>query len=99
MIALLILGASSQALAQEDSFELAENLGDVLASEDLCGLHYDQDSIRKFIEAHVKADDMGFTPSLKAQTDARREMTWSQSEKTAHCAQISRTARAYGFTQ
>jgi hypothetical protein len=98
MIGLLILAASGPARAGED---LAEALGDVLASEDICNLHYDQDAIKKFIDAHVKADDMEFPSRLKSETSLSRyaNKKMSQSEKTAHCAQISRVARSYGFIQ
>jgi hypothetical protein len=77
MIGLLILGASGPAVdtrrirsgsGRGKQLGLATALGDVLASEDTCNLHYDQDAITKFVNAHVKADDMEFPSMLKAMT-------------------------------
>jgi hypothetical protein len=84
-----------------DSMALAVNLGDVLASEAFCGLTYDQAAISAFIDKHVKADDMGFTSTLQMMTEGKEIdlQKMSPSAKTAHCAQIARVARAYGFTK
>ena len=98
--AVLALAAVGLAGAQNfDSMRLATDLGDVLASEEFCGLTYDQDAISTFIESKVKADDMSFTSTLRMMTDGVRyglaDMTDSQ--KTAHCRQTERVAKAYGF--
>ena len=61
----LILGATDTAsTADLDSSQLASALGTVLASESFCGLHYDQDAIKKFIGEHVEKNDMEFAPTL-----------------------------------
>lgn len=97
MVAVLV---SELASAQNfDSMQLAQNLGSVLASEEFCGLQYDQDAIRQFIESHVRADDMGFNSTLELMTGGvRYELEqMSASAKTAHCAQTARVARSYKF--
>jgi hypothetical protein len=99
---LLILSAPGLASAASlDSFTLATALGDVLASESFCGLSYDQDAIKKFIDEHVHPNDMQFPSTLRMMTDGSQMQndSMSPSEKTAHCAQITRVARSYGFIQ
>jgi hypothetical protein len=83
------------------SMSLANDLGNVLASEEPCGLKYNQDAITMFIEKKVEDDDMGFPSTLnlmvigsKAQIDDMNE-----SQKTAHCTQIKRIAKKYNFTE
>jgi hypothetical protein len=75
--------------------------GDVLGSEDFCNLKYDQDAIKKFIDKNVKKDDVQFSSTLRMMTDGTQYQNtdMSQSAKTAHCAQIERVARSYGFIQ
>ena len=83
------------------SMRLSNDLGSILASEETCGLSYDQDAIKAFIDKHVKADDMGFANTLGLMTRGTKlELkNMSASAKTAHCAQISRVARTYAFTK
>ena len=88
--------------AHADSFEslaLANALASVLASEEPCGLKYDQAAIAGFIEEKVSADDMGFASQLNIQTIGSKVMIdeMSESQKTAHCAQTKRVAIRYGF--
>lgn len=86
--------------AAADSTLTAMNLGNVLASENACGLSYDQSAIAAFIEKNVEADDMGFPSTLQLMTVGAEVglKDMSQSEVTAHCTQIRRLAKAYGFT-
>ena len=88
----------SPAFAQ-DSMRLAIDLGSVLASEEPCGLSFDQKAIERWIEEHVPADDMSFPSNLSMMTGAGQfqidEM--SKSALVAHCAQIERVARTFGF--
>lgn len=88
--------ASAQSM---ESMQLAESLGDVLASEEFCGLSYNQDAIRAFIDKHVRADDMQFTSTLQMMVSGNKVQNkeMSPSAKTAHCAQITRVARSYNF--
>lgn len=80
---------------------MATELGSVLASEEACGLTFDQAAVAAFIEEKVPADDMGFTSTLSMMTKGQQfqieEM--SASSKTAHCTQIARVAASYGFIQ
>lgn len=99
-LTIVVFFACEIALAQSnDSMQLAEDLGSVLASEAFCGLQYDQEAIRQFVQSHVRADDMGFNNMLGAETwSARHELEqMSPSLKTAHCAQTERVARSYKF--
>jgi hypothetical protein len=41
--------------------ELAEQIGMLLASEQLCGLTYNQLAVQRFIEQHVDANDLQFS--------------------------------------
>lgn len=81
--------------------EPAEALGPVIASEDACGLSYDQAAIGAWIEANVAADDIEFTSQLSFQTQLAslqiEDMT--SSNLTAHCAAITRVARHFGFVE
>jgi len=83
-----------------DSTLSAMKLGNVLAAETACGLSYDQAGIAAVIEQNVKADDMGFPSALQLMTAGAEADPgdMSQSEVTAHCTQIRRLAKAYGFT-
>jgi hypothetical protein len=84
---------------QLKSMNLALELGSVLAAEEACGLTYDQSAIERFIDKNVPADDMSFPSSLSMMTSGSavqlEEMT--ASAKTAHCSQIRRIAKSYGF--
>jgi hypothetical protein len=83
-----------------DSDDIAQQLGTVIGSEQACGLSYDQDAIEHFIDEHVKASDMSFPSMLNLMVDGTKvEVTnMSKSSLTAHCAQIRRIAKQYGFT-
>lgn len=90
------------ALAQDfKSMQLAHELGSVLASEEPCALSYDQAAIAAFIEKRVRADDMAFSGQLGVQTSGvgYQIKGMSVSAKTAHCTQIRRVARNYGFVK
>ena len=97
--ALCIFTAPAFAWSDLDSMKLSVALGDVLASEKPCNLTYKQDAIAKFIDSKVPASDMDFTSSLDTQTQGRAFMLkeMSASSRTAHCRQIERVAKSYGF--
>lgn len=103
LVALILLAGSISGVQAQDmkSMQLATQLGSVLASEELCGLAYDQAAIEAFIEKSVKADDMGFASTLKVMTSGQefQNKSLTVSGKTAHCAQIRRVAKSYGFTK
>lgn len=105
IVAIYLLGVADTTTAQQgvnmQGVLIAEQLGDVLASEKFCSLKYDQGAIAAYITQHVAADDMFFAALLQSQTKGY-EMdldTMSPSAKTAHCTQIDRVARSYGFIQ
>lgn len=87
------------AFGQVDSMELANELGTVLGAEAGCGLKYNQDAIKAFIEAKVKASDMQFPSLLSAMSrgTAMQFKQMSESEKTAFCSQVTRVAKANKF--
>lgn len=100
LLAAALAAASTPALAQGlESMSLASELGTVLASEEACGLTFDQTAIAAFIEAKVAADDMGFASTLNMMTEGNKYQIeeMSVSSKTAHCTQIKRVAASYGF--
>ncbi len=84
---------------QVDTWKLASQLGDLLASEEFCGLSYDQKAISAFVDSKVAADDMAFTSILRMMTEGSRmkQNAMSKSSRTAHCAQTKRTAKANSF--
>jgi hypothetical protein len=98
-LSVLVLIGTSSSVAQLESLALANDLGDVLASEEVCGLSYKPVAIERFIAEKVKAEDMGFTNALNTMTRGKRRQfqEMSASQKTAHCTQIRRVARSYGF--
>ena len=80
--------------------DLLKALASVIASEKVCGLEYDQEAIKRFINEHVKADDMQFASLLGEYVSVDvhlRLKDMSQSMLTAHCTQIRRVAESYGF--
>jgi hypothetical protein len=83
----------------DDSSTVALNLGSVIGSEQACGLTYDRGTIEHFITEHVKASDMSFPSTLNMVTMATKGQIESMSESslTAHCTQIRRIAKEYGF--
>lgn len=102
LIAAAFAAASTPVLAQGlESMRLATELGTVLASEEPCGLTFDQSAIAAFIEGKVAADDMSFASRLNLMTKGQEVQIeeMSASSKTAHCTQIKRVAASYGFIQ
>lgn len=100
VVALVSLcGPARAEMSALERVQLASALGTVIGSEAACGLSYDQAAIEAFIEKKVPADDMAFPSALDLMvggTTAKIE-DMSQSAKTAHCAQVRRIARSYGF--
>jgi DhnA family fructose-bisphosphate aldolase class Ia len=93
-------GAPAQAQDMK-SMNLATELGSVLAAEEFCGLSYDQAAIAAWIEKRIKADDMGFPSTLNMMTMGAeaQQKRMNASRKTAHCAQIVRIAKSFGFVK
>lgn len=82
-----------------EGMQVAMNLGDVIGSEEFCGLAYKQAAIEAFIAKKVDAADMNFAGTLEMAVQAQEMQNneMSASQKTAHCAQIKRVAKKYGF--
>lgn len=100
LLVTVALVAAGPALAQGlDVMQMAQGLGTVLASEEACGLSYDQPAIGDWIARHVPPEDMQFPASLDLMTKgmARSLSSMTPSQKTAHCAAVTQTARRYGF--
>lgn len=101
LVAATVIGsvAAMTAAPAGATMQLANELGTVIASEEACGLTFDQAAIAAFIDERVPDDDMGFPSMLQtmiAGTEFQlRDM--SESAKTAHCTQIRRVARRHGF--
>lgn len=91
--------ATPAAASDFRSMQLATELGNMLGSEEACGLSYDQAAIERFIEGKVAADDMSFPSTLNMMAEGARFNLegMSASAKTAHCTQIRRAARSHGF--
>lgn len=88
--------------AQElETMKRAQELGMVLASEEFCGLAYDQAAIAAWIDANVAEEDMQFAPMLQTMTrGATYELeSMTPSLKTAHCRAITQSARSNGFVE
>jgi len=99
-IAIALIVAAAKARADDiNPADTALQLGTVIGSEQTCDLTYDQDAIERFINEHVSASDMSFPSLLSMFTDGTKAeiLGMSQSSLTAHCAQIRRIAKQYGF--
>jgi len=96
-----VLLAAGSVRAQEDGKALAVSLGEVLGSEDFCGLKYDQGAVKTFMDKHVHKDDAEFSETLRMVTGWThyRNGIMPDSDKPAECAAIERVARSYGFIQ
>ena len=97
---IIVLTLASTSLAHAgSSTDIADQLGQVLGSEQGCGLDYDKNAIEHFISEHVDAGDMDFTNSLGLETRVmeRQIKQMSQSSLAAHCTQIRRVAKQNGF--
>ena len=97
---LTVVGFCSLANAANfDEQKIADDLGTVLAAEEICNLGYDQTAIQKYISDVVPADVTSFPGTLGLWTRTRksqmREMTGS--EKTAQCTSVANIAKNLGF--
>ncbi|RCS21373.1 signal recognition particle [Phyllobacterium salinisoli] len=97
-IVLLMSAAKGDSLK---SMTVASELGAIIASEEFCDLAFDQAAIEAFIEKHVDAADTGFAPTMNMMVESQKfqlnEMKGSA--KTAHCAQIRRSAKVNHLIQ
>lgn len=92
-VAILSVPASSQ------DIQVARKLGSLIAAEEFCGLSYNQEAIAAFISSEVPAEDMDFASMLNTMTMGAgfNQENMTASGKTAHCTQMQRVAKTYGF--
>ena len=97
-LAATVIPAAAQGF---ESMQTATSLGTVLAAEEFCDLSFDQSAISAYIESKVPADDMSFPSTLQmmVQGSEFQQKEMSKSAKTAHCTQVARIAKSYGFTE
>lgn len=99
LIATMIFASPALALDDMEAMQLSNAVGSVLGSEEFCGLAYDQDAIAAYIASNVPPERMDFASLLQTNIMGQKYMQdqMSKSEKTAHCASISQTAKHFGF--
>ena len=87
------------AWSETEQYDAASQLGSVIAAEGFCDMAYNQSAISAYIESTVPADDMGFASLLDTTGDiaAYNQEGMAQSQKTAHCTQMRRVAKSFGF--
>lgn len=106
-LALLLAAAGLPAAAQTaewtdiERFETASSLGLVLASEEFCNLSFNQTAVESYIDQNVPADDMAFTSDLRAGITMGEYQIESMkgADAVAHCRQIARVAKSFGFIE
>ena len=99
LIYALALVASPAAAQNLGQMQIAAGLGSLLASEEPCGLTFDQEAIGAYVAENVDPAAMGFAGDLALQTQysGLQISDMNESGLTAHCAVIARTAEHYGF--
>lgn len=100
-VAALALAISTGPLVADDLDVLSKGmaLGKLIASEEYCGMTFDQSAIEQWIGENVPATAMDF-PQLMEMGGASEEyerQDRTDSAKTAHCAAMRQTARHYRF--
>ena len=92
-------GVGKAEMTGDERMELANDLAELLASEEPCRLTFDQKAVASFVETRVPADDLGFAGSVTFfMPGAKREIAeMGASEKTVRCTQAARVAKSYGF--
>ena len=100
-ISALLFSSQAMAWSDVDRIREAQALGNLLASEDFCNITYNQTAIETYIDSAVPDNDMQFPSMLTLMTDSAKFNfeDMSPSQKTAHCAQIKRVAKAHDFLQ
>ncbi|SON55797.1 hypothetical protein HDIA_2256 [Hartmannibacter diazotrophicus] len=94
------LFASINVAKADDSLDVADRLGEIIGAEDACGLTLDQAAINRYVSNHVAADDLDFVGYLKTSTWTAKEdlSEMGATERSAHCMQVVRSAKAIGVT-
>ena len=94
--ATILLVGTVQSGQAKDSASVAVELGSVIASEELCGLTYNQAAIRAFIEKNVDADDTQFAVTLEAMVETGRWGFKDTSSKDRALHADRRVAKSFG---
>lgn len=99
LVVVAAVALASDVARAESALGIALNLGTVIGSEGPCELSYDLAAIEAYIAANVPEADMGFMSAMNnsARSAGRELAEFGASQKTAHCAQVGRIARAFGF--
>lgn len=79
--------------------ELAIALGEMVGTEEQCGLSLNQDALERLIRARVPADDLTFASTMAnfARVIGRDYQKMSPSMQTAHCTQMRQIAASLGL--
>lgn len=99
VVALFALALAAPAHAQDRDFR--NGLADLLASEEVCGLSYDQAALARLVSDRVAADDVSFTDDVASLSGFAKYRLDSMgaSARTVHCTQIARLAAEFGLTK
>ena len=94
-VALVMLASPSRA----DTTSFGNELGNLLASESVCGLKYRPEAIEALVRRRVGGDLVEFASTLSLLTSnaAFDLQSMSADAKAVHCAEVKKTARSYGF--
>jgi hypothetical protein len=96
LTAALVATLATPAMAHEIS---TIDLAIIVGSQKPCGLKYDQEAIKRFINEHVKADDIDFATSFSTDVQGSEYNLQNLPKDTLalHCLQMRRVAASYGF--
>ena len=97
LLTLALIASTSVAYADTTSF--GNELGNLLASESVCGLKYRRGAIQELVRKQVGGDMVEFATTLSLLTSnaAFTIHRMSASAQAAHCAQMRVEAKALGF--
>ena len=101
VVSVVIAGALPVAAQDLDLFNLANELGMILASADHCGFAFEREAVDAYVAARVPPDAVGFASDLHGAVTVANLTLPSQSDtvKAAHCAVVGQTARHFGFME
>ncbi len=93
--------AAAEPTDYADSFVTADRLANILASDELCSIQFNQDAINAYIEENVAPDDLAFASTLRRRATSIYALISMQpeAEQDAHCFQVRRSAEALGLLQ
>lgn len=101
IVAAVALGFCAAQAWAETPTRIALTLGELLGSEQACGLSFDQAAIEAYIDRNAPADDLAFASTMNVAASVMPDEIegMTRSQRTAHCAQMRRLAKAYGFVK